>query len=909
MRRSETAQLTLREEQAKLTAIFNERQSGFYARSGEISRLEQSLAHHQERQQALGQELERARHSRDEALKVLATDTARQAEIDAEIASLTPGFDARSGAEEVQAEALKLTERAADDWQQAWDTFNNEFTETSRAEHAEQVRMEMLSRSQQDAQTRLATLTAERATLDPDAIESQLRAHLATFATREEELAALRAEQESLRHGLHEARANVQRRGQQLNSARADWQESRGKYASLKALQEAALGRDQQALKDWLNTHALASEQALAEAISIEAGWELAAETALAGSIAALCGPDADLRLLATGTGTAPIANLVAVGVGTAVPVATSTHGLPRLLDKIDSKVALDGLLAGVHVAPDAASAQSARASLAAHESIVTPDGIWMGPNWVQVPGRHRPHDSVLARERQLEQLRVALETAAASTAEREEQQRRGQEDAQNIERKAAEIATTINQCVAGAAEVKGRASRQEGDLAQVRQRMASIGQQIDDLARRTGEASSQLSALTAKMAALREVLRTLEARREALHAARRDVQLKLEDARVAWRRARDERHDFALRLESLKSTHASLLLATGRNSRLGEELGARCVALETGVEAALAPQVELRASLDTALAARVQSEAALKEARQSLDQFEQQNREQDDARTRAEKESGERQRALEQARLDDRALQVRAQEQEERLQQGGHGLAGILSELTADADAVVWRETLAAIVTRIQRLGPINLAAIDEFAQCSERKTYLDSQFTDLTQALATLDDAMRKLDKETRTRFKETFDQVNAGLQRLFPQLIGGGHAYLELTGEDLLHTGVTVMARPPGKRNSTIHLLSGGEKAMTALAFVFALFELNPAPFCLLDEVDAPLDDANVLRLTEMLRHMAERVQFLFVTHNKITMEIAQQLIGVTMQEAGVSRLVAVNMDEAVELAGVA
>jgi len=166
-----------------------------------------------------------------------------------------------------------------------------------------------------------------------------------------------------------------------------------------------------------------------------------------------------------------------------------------------------------------------------------------------------------------------------------------------------------------------------------------------------------------------------------------------------------------------------------------------------------------------------------------------------------------------------------------------------------------------------------------------------------------------MRKIDKETRTRFKETFDQVNAGLQRLFPLLIGGGHAYLELTGEDLLETGVTVMARPPGKRNSTIHLLSGGEKAMTALAFVFALFELNPAPFCLLDEVDAPLDDANVVRLTEMLRQMSAQVQFLFVTHNKITMEIAEQLVGVTMEEPGVSRLVAVNMDEAVQLAATA
>jgi len=185
----------------------------------------------------------------------------------------------------------------------------------------------------------------------------------------------------------------------------------------------------------------------------------------------------------------------------------------------------------------------------------------------------------------------------------------------------------------------------------------------------------------------------------------------------------------------------------------------------------------------------------------------------------------------------------------------------------------------------------------------------YLDQQHGDLTEALNTLQEAIRKIDLETRTRFKETYDKVNNGLQAMFPVLFGGGHAYLELTGDDLLETGVTVMARPPGKRNSTIHLLSGGEKALTALAFVFSIFELNPAPFCLLDEVDAPLDDANVVRLTEMLKSMATTVQFLYISHNKITMEIAEHLVGVTMQEAGVSRLVSVNMEEAVELAATA
>ncbi|MBT4519523.1 MAG: chromosome segregation protein SMC, partial [Halieaceae bacterium] len=205
-----------------------------------------------------------------------------------------------------------------------------------------------------------------------------------------------------------------------------------------------------------------------------------------------------------------------------------------------------------------------------------------------------------------------------------------------------------------------------------------------------------------------------------------------------------------------------------------------------------------------------------------------------------------------------------------------------------------------------VARLGPINLAAIDEYDLQAERKNYLDAQNEDLETALGTLESAIRKIDKETRNRFQETFDKVNSGLQELFPRFFGGGHAYLEMTGDDLLDTGISIMARPPGKKNSTIHLLSGGEKALTAIALVFSIFHLNPAPFCMLDEVDAPLDDANVGRYARMVKEMSETLQFIYITHNKISMELADQLMGVTMQEPGVSRLVTVDVNEAAELA---
>jgi len=229
-----------------------------------------------------------------------------------------------------------------------------------------------------------------------------------------------------------------------------------------------------------------------------------------------------------------------------------------------------------------------------------------------------------------------------------------------------------------------------------------------------------------------------------------------------------------------------------------------------------------------------------------------------------------------------------------------------VLELLPADASESALEQELEQIAGRIQRLGPINLAAIDEFSMQSQRKIYLDAQNDELQRALETLENAIRKIDKETRTRFKETFDKINHGLQALFPKIFGGGHAYLDMVGEDLLDTGVAIMARPPGKKNSTIHLLSGGEKAMTAIALVFSIFQLNPSPFCMLDEVDAPLDDANVGRYAALVREMSEVVQFIFITHNRLTMEAANQLLGVTMHEPGVSRLVTVNIEEAAELA---
>jgi chromosome segregation protein len=360
------------------------------------------------------------------------------------------------------------------------------------------------------------------------------------------------------------------------------------------------------------------------------------------------------------------------------------------------------------------------------------------------------------------------------------------------------------------------------------------------------------------------------------------------------------------LQAESVRTGKAAIEENLARMRAQSVQLSGRRDELTGVLAQGDSPIVELEAELETLLSQRREVETELSAARKQVEDIEHRVRELDQERVRKERSVGSRRDEVAQDRLAWQEIKVRSDTLLEQITAAGFDYPGLLETIDPQASIEVWAERSEQVEQRIQRLGPINLAAIEEYEEESKRKVYLDAQHADLTEALQTLENAIAKIDKETRARFKETYDKVDAGFRARFPRLFGGGQAYLELTGEDLLDTGVTVMARPPGKRNSTIHLLSGGEKALTAIALVFSIFELNPSPFCMLDEVDAPLDDANVGRYCDMVREMSDRVQFIFITHNKVTMEMARQLTGITMHEPGVSRLVAVDIDDAVKMA---
>jgi chromosome segregation protein len=400
-----------------------------------------------------------------------------------------------------------------------------------------------------------------------------------------------------------------------------------------------------------------------------------------------------------------------------------------------------------------------------------------------------------------------------------------------------------------------------------------------------------------------------MEAEGNVLETEQQTLQASLSEARARSEADRDAGQELAIRVESMRSARTATEQNLERMKSRIEQLEKRFAYLnQLLAEADDDPLTALEASLKESLDARLVCEQALGSARTQLESVESRLREHEQARVRHDSRVQGVREAVSQAKMESQEAIVRLKTIDEQLAEHEYNIDEINEVLSDDASVDVWAADLEKLEQRIQRLGPINLAAIDEHTEQSQRKEYLDSQHADVVEALETLERAIAKIDRETRARFKETFDKVNQRFEEYFPRLFGGGNGALQMTGDDLLSTGISVMAQPPGKRISNIQVLSGGEKALTAVALVFAFFELNPSPFCMLDEVDAPLDDANVGRFCQLVKEMSERVQFILITHNKVTMEMADQLMGVTMNEPGVSRLVAVDVHEAAELAGV-
>lgn len=899
----DTALEKLRDQHADCNDRFNAIQGEYYGLGADIARLEQGIQHSLNRVRELQTELEQTERNCQESETHLQQDRQRIVNWEAELAEIRPELEAVQDSEAGTAEALQVAEEAMQEWQHAWEEFNQRAAEPRQQAEVQQSRIQHLEQHLRRIAERSDRIQAELRELGVDSLDEEvasLRLELedceARVQDREEALATAAEQLELLRPEIEQAST-------QLSAGRGELQLLLGRKASLEALQEAALQDAAEEQREWLERHDLAARPRLADGLQVTRGWETAVELVLGDRLQAVC--IEGFEPILTGVGDCQ-ADLVLVSADRQPIAHDAGFTLAEPLAGYIEAGGVPGALEGVYAVDTLDQALALQPRLSALESVVTRDGLWIGANWVRVARGGEGVGGVLQRKGELEQLQQDITGFESRLADQQSRLETLREQARATEEQREALRRELSDRQRESNDVRTRLGAVQARAEQVLMRRTRAEQELEEVTRQQEQEQAHLAEARGL---LQEALDSMEndtQQREALQGQRDTLRAQLEEIRQNARQYRDRMHELAMRERSVSAQLGSIRDGIERLELQVERLRERRESLLAAYAEYDNPAEELQLQLEEQLEHRLKVEGRLEEARREVEGVEQEMRAIEKRRATFEQQLGERRSELERVRLEIRDVETRQRTIEEQFAEQDQALAVVLESLPEEATEAAWEEQLRQLDGRIQRLGAINLAAIDEYRIESERKMYLDAQNAELVEALETLENAIRKIDRETRTRFKETFDFVDRSLQELFPKVFGGGHAYLDLTGDDLLDTGVTIMAQPPGKKNSTIHLLSGGEKALTAIALVFSIFQLNPAPFCMLDEVDAPLDDANVMRYARMVKEMSEKVQFIYITHNKIAMEMASHLMGVTMHEPGVSRMVSVDVDQAAELA---
>jgi len=788
-------------------------------------------------------------------------------------------------------------------WRDAQAELNAErggIAQTEQALKLEAAHQRNADQQLQQLQQRHERLKAEAGGLDaPD--EAQL-----------EELRMQLAEHEEILHDAQTRLADAQETLPRLDAERRAAQERvqaesaqihqlDARLAALKQLQENV--QTEGKIQPWLEKHELGGLPRLWKKLHVESGWEAALEAVLRERLAALEVSNLDwVKAFATDAPPAKLAFYAPPVAGQ--PAAASSALRPLLslvrIDDAGIRAVLNDWLGLAFVADDLQQALSMRSQLPEGGSFVVKAGHVVTRVGVQLYAADSEQAGMLARQQEIENLarqvraQALLADEAKAAAIRAEAAHTQAAQALTDVRQQAERATQrVHALQLDVLKLTQAHERYTQRSTQIREELEEINAQIEEQRAMRAESEANFERYDGELAELQARFEdhqlAFEALDEALTAARgeaRDLDRGATDARFAAR-------NMANRIDELKR---SIQVAHEQSERVAASLEDARAELETINEQTA------HTGLQDALDIRAVKEEALHAARLELDDLTAKLRAADETRLTAERALQPLRDRINELQLKEQAARLNGEQFIEQLAAAGVDEAELQAKLTPDMKPSYLQGEVTRINNAITALGPVNMAALDELKAATERKSFLDSQSADLTSAIETLEDAIRKIDAETRTLLQGTFDEVNRHFGELFPRLFGGGQAKLIMTGDEILDAGVQVMAQPPGKKNSTIHLLSGGEKALTATALVFAMFQLNPAPFCLLDEVDAPLDDANTERFANLVRAMSDKTQFLFISHNKIAMEMAQQLIGVTMQEQGVSRIVAVDMETA-------
>jgi len=889
--------------QSERSDAFNEVQGRYYKVGGEIARLEQSIEHARELRERQERDLEQAIEGAREIAGHIDQDQTEIEQLELTLSELVPGLEQARQSERASSASLQRADDALAEWQKQCDAHSLKHNESMQQQNIERTRAEQI-------ESRLQSFSERRRKID----EAQSGASPEDLKAKHDQLAEreLRKRQERDEFDRHltdigekvrKLRDQDQKLTRLVEERRSALQEAQGKYASLEALQQAALGDGDDGIKSWLQGAGLESNRRVAQTLNVDDGWDKAVETVLGEYLQAVCVADitpvtetiASLR-----SGAVTVLREQSkddAAINTDNTLAVKVTGAPS---------AVQEMLAGVKLADSLTNALAMRERLAGDESVITADGIWLGRNWLRVSRDKEGKAGVLAREHDMRRLKSEMREMLARFESAKKLLADGRIRLNQLEERRETLQQDASALLNEYSEIKAALESAKYQMNQANARKTALAEEVSELDNEKISAEEQLRESHRMHEQAVESIERLEVEKTTLESQRSELRTELQRVREQADEDRQTVQNITIQFESRRTSKESAAQNLERMERQLRQFRSRENEIREQLSSSQTPLVDNKALLERQLEARIQVEEELSAARQKVEKVENELRELDQTRMQIDQTVDDARVKVSEAEMGVQELRVRREGFAEQLAQTDFEFATLLEEMDEVANIETWEEKLEKVRRRIDRLGPINLAAIDEFKEQSERKEYLDSQLADLNDALATLEGAIRKIDRETRTRFRETYNNINDGFQLLFPKLFGGGHAYLELTGEDLLSTGITVMAQPPGKRNSTIQLLSGGEKALTAVALVFAIFELNPAPFCMLDEVDAPLDDANVGRFCDIVREMSDKVQFVFITHNKVTMELARQLTGVTMQEPGVSRLVSVDLDAAVKMA---
>lgn len=879
----------------------HEVQSQVYAANSEVARIEQQLEHQRDSRSRMTQQ-------RAHLVEQLAHSRARQEQAEAELADwrekLVAAREAVARAEEVVAtEKAALPEARAvfEAAQQRHGELQRSLTDAEQNRRVEETHYAHAEKALEQLNLRLSRLEDERSRLQvPDS----------------ERLARLRGEAEAAARVLEEARrtyADMHQRQPDLErnvrEAQRRVQEGVRELAALEARRQAleqlqAAADQDEKLAEWLARHGLDHLARLWQKLDIANGWDVALEGVLRERVHALVVEDVTRAgaWLADLPPAAVVLAETAAGAG-ASPRSDLTPLSRYVRWKGEGGGCLADWLTGVYAVADCAEALALRERLAPGEAIVCQAGHVITRHGLSFHGEQSALHGVLLRQREIEQLTQEIETRRARQGELEE---------------------AVEQAEARLAAHKAEMAARQADISRMQQDLHQLQLEVQKLAQLEAQAHQRSQAIERELAEVRSAIEREQEQKQASAKALRELRLRMEELLEHLqdaKHARDEAEEALNRQRSRlgEVERAAQEAVFGERScaakvaelenllRLSRDEAERLAAELTRLDAELAglDEAPLRAALDAALEARRQAETLQAAARDALGQATQALQAVEQERASAEQRLGPLRDRLEQARLKEQEARLSNEQAEAQLREAQADLAALAAQVAKGARADQLAREIGRLKQEIEALGAVNLAALEELEAATERKNYLDAQAADLAQAVETLETAIARIDRETRERLQQTFDTVNGYFRELFPSIFRGGHAELILTGDNLLDAGVQIVAQPPGKRNNSLHLLSGGEKALTALALVFSLFRLNPAPFCLLDEVDAPLDDANTLRYCELVKRMSEHTQFLFVTHNKITMEMAQQLIGVTMPEPGVSRVVAVDVEDAMKM----